>query len=82
VHLGLAAKTLDVGLKVTLVGTDGTPKRVVILESGTETEWKNCRKFETVRDYTGMIFGCLLVQPGIIFGAVLGDDDGQITGWK
>jgi len=74
-HLGLAAQTLDVGLKVSLIGANGTAKRVVVLEGGAEPEGKNCGKFETVRDYAGMVFGGLLIEPVAVFRIMLGDND-------
>ena len=82
VHLGLAAETLDIGLEVTLVGSDGAAKRIVILKGGAKTKGQDGGKFETVRDDAGMVFCSLLIEPFMVFAAVLGDDDGQVTGGK
>lgn len=75
-HLSLAAKPLDIGLEVALIGTDGATKRVVILKGGAKTEWQDGGKFEAVRNNAGMIFCSLLIQPIMVFTTMLGDDDG------
>ena len=82
VHLGFAPKAFDIGLKMTLIGADGPAKRVVVLKGGAEAEGQDSGQFEAVCDDAGVVFGGLLVQPLIVFGAVFGDDHGQVTGGK
>src|SRR6185312_5615557 len=72
----------DVGLKVSLVRADGTAKSIVVLKGSAEAEGQDGREFETVRDDAGVVLGCLLVEPLMVLGAMLGDDDGQVTGGK
>ena len=81
-HLGLAAKTFYVGLKMTLVGADGAAQGVVVLEGGTEAEGEDGGEFEAVSDDASVVFRGLLVQPCSVLLAVFGDDDSQIAGWK
>jgi hypothetical protein len=81
-HLGLATKPLDIGLEVTLIGADGAAERIVILKGGAKTKGQDGGELETVRDDTGMVFCSLLVEPLMVFGAVLRNDNGQITGGK
>ena len=82
VHLGLAAQTLDISLEVSLIGADRAAQRVVVLKRGAETKWQNSGKFEAVRNHAGVVSGRLLIQPGAVFGRVLGDDDSKIAGRK
>src|SRR5258706_11829586 len=48
VHLGLAAQTLDIGLKVTLIRTDRAAQRVVVREGSAKAEGKYRRQLETI----------------------------------
>ena len=54
-HLGLAAQTLDIGLKMTLIGTDRAAQRVVVLKRSAKTEGKHGRKFEAVCNNAGVL---------------------------
>src|ERR1700694_648091 len=60
VHLCLAAQTLDIGQEVTLVGSDRTAQRVIILKRGTKTKRKYGVVLEAVSDNAGMVLGRLL----------------------
>ena len=82
VHLRLAAQTLHVGLKMTLIGSDGAAQRVVVLERGAKAKGKYSRQFETICYNPGVILSRLLIHPCTVFRAVLGDDDSQIAGGK
>jgi hypothetical protein len=82
VHLGLAAEPLDIRHEVALIRPDRAAQRVVVLKRSAETKWQNSGVFEAIRDNAGMVLRRLLVQPGIVFGCVLGDNDGKIAGWE
>ncbi len=85
-HLGLAAQALDVGQEVALVGADRAAQRVVILERGAEAERKNGGLVKAAGDHAGVVAsGGLRLGAGQaagVFGQVLGDDNGEIGGWK
>jgi hypothetical protein len=80
VHLGFAAETLDVGLKVALVGADGAAKGVVVLKGGAEAEGQNGGELEAVCNDAGVVFGSLLIKICAIFWSVFRDDDCEIAG--
>ena len=74
---------------MTLVGTDRTAQRVIVLERSAEAERQNGGVLEAVGDDAGMVFLCLLtvrlsdlLHSGGIFRAVFGDDDSEIAGRK
>ena len=82
VHLGLASETLHVGLKLTLVGSNGAPQSVIILEGRAEAKRKDGRVLKAIGNHSGMVPCRLLIHSLRIFCIVLGHDDGQITGRK
>lgn len=82
VHLGFTPKAFNIGLKMTLIGANRAAKRVVVLKGGAKAEGQDSGQLEAVCDNAGVVFGGLLVQPLMVFGAVLGDDHGQVTGGK
>ena len=77
-HLGFAAQPLDIRLKMTLIGTYGATKGVVILEAGSETERQHGGMLKALRNDAGMIFGGLLIHTGDVFRSVLGDHDSKV----
>jgi hypothetical protein len=82
VHLSFAAETLDIGLEMTLIGADGAAQGVVVLKGGAKPEGQDSGEFEAVCDNASVVFGGLLIKLFAVFGGVLGDDDGEITGWE
>src|ERR1700739_4748689 len=62
VHLSLAAQTFNVGHKLALIRADRTPQGIIVSEDGSESEGKNGRHLEAIRDHSRMIHGRLLVE--------------------
>jgi len=80
VHLSLAPQTFNIGKEVTLIGADGTPQRIVVLEGRTKPERKYSRMLEAVRDHARMILLRLLVHSDSVIGMImLGNYDGKLT---
>ncbi len=74
VHLGLAAKAIEVGEELALVGANGAAKGFVIREDSTEAEGQHGGHLEAVGNDFAVIDGRLLHQ-GFV-GVVFADDDG------
>jgi hypothetical protein len=55
VHLGFAAKFIDIAEELALVGPDGFAETVVVVEYRAESEGKNGGVFEAVGDYSCVI---------------------------
>jgi len=74
VHFRFPVKTLQIALKLALVGANGLTKTFIVLKDSAETEGKNGGVFETVCDNSGMIDAGFLIES---FGwRVFADDDG------
>lgn len=86
VHLGLAAEPLYIRQKVALVRANGAAQGVVILKCRAKAKRKNGRTCEAAGDDSSVVTGgglCLgSCKPCGVFGQMLRDDYGEISGWK
>jgi hypothetical protein len=86
VHLSLAAKPLDIGQEVTLIGADRAAQSVVVLKRCAEPEWKYSGAVKAAGDHASVVTGSRLSfragETAGILGQVLGDDDSKIGGGK
>jgi hypothetical protein len=73
VHLGFAVKAFEVALELALVRADGLAERFIVLKDSPKTERKDCRLFEAVGDYPGVIHAGFLVHG--LRGVMFADDD-------
>ncbi len=78
VHLGLAVKTFQVALKLTLIGANGFAKALIVLKYGSESERQDGGMFEAIGDYPCVIDPGLLIEG--FFWVLFADYDGEVTG--
>ena len=77
VHLGFAAKLIDIRLKLALIGADGFAKEIVGIKNGTKPERKNGGMLKAVCDHSCMIDSRSLVEA--FSRIVLADNDCEVT---
>jgi len=78
VHFGFAAKLLNVGKKLALVGPNGFAQAFVVVEYSAEPERKNRGMLEAIRDHPGMIHTGFVVE--WVLWVIFADHHRQVTG--
>jgi hypothetical protein len=78
VHLGLAAKAVEIGQKLPLIGADGPPQGLIIGKNGAESEGEDGGHLEAVSDNFTVVDGGFLDKR--LAGVVFTDNNSEITG--
>ncbi len=61
VHLGFAAKFVDVAKELALIGSDGFAEAIVVVENGAESERKDGGMFKAISDDSCVVYTGFLV---------------------
>jgi hypothetical protein len=77
VHLGFAAKLINIRLKLALIGADGFAEEFVRIKDGPKSEWKNGGMLKTVCDHSCMIDSRSLIEA--FCRIVFAYDDCEVT---